>query len=166
VAGASGSRPATGHPRSSPIGTASRFILVYGGRALRICSSRASFEAWSEDPDIDALVTVDYPMEEWTTGRRRHPAAEEVRLRGQDTSVFVCGPRIMNRFVAFQLLRLQVPTDQLFLSLERNMRCGVGRCGHCQYGPKFVCKAGPVFSLPRDRERVRDRGDLAVIAEE
>ena len=131
-----------------------RFILVYGGRAPRDLLFQSELEAWSEDPDIDALVTVDYPMEEWTgpVGAVTQ-LLKRVRLRGQDTSVFVCGPRIMNRFVAFQLLRLQVPTDQLFLSLERNMRCGVGRCGHCQYGAKFVCKDGPVFSY-REIENV------------
>lgn len=124
-----------------------RVILVYGGRSPKDLLFQSELEAWNENPDIDALVTVDYPMDEWAgpVGLVTN-LLKRVRLRGLDTSVFVCGPRIMNRYVAFQLLRLQVPTDHLFVSLERNMRCGVGRCGHCQYGPKFVCKDGPVFS--------------------
>ncbi len=131
-----------------------RVVLVYGGRSPKDLLFQSELEAWTQDPDIDALVTVDYPIEEWSG-----PVGvvtdllKRVRLRAQDTSVFVCGPRIMNRFVAFQLLRLQVPTDHLFVSLERNMRCGVGRCGHCQYGSKFVCKDGPVFSY-RELENV------------
>jgi NAD(P)H-flavin reductase len=89
---------------------------------------------------------VDYSREEW-----HGPVGvvtdliKRLRLRPDRTSVMVCGPRVMNRYVTWQILRLRVPPDQLFVSLERNMRCGVGRCGHCQYGPKFVCKDGPVF---------------------
>jgi NAD(P)H-flavin reductase len=124
-----------------------RVVLIYGGRAPKDLLFQGELETWSDHPGIDALVTVDYPMEEWAgpVGAVTN-LLKRVRLRGQNTSVLVCGPRIMNRFVAFQLLRLQVPTDHLFVSLERNMRCGVGRCGHCQYGPKFVCKDGPVLS--------------------
>ncbi len=124
-----------------------RVILVYGGRSPKDLLFRDELDGWEENPDIDAHVTVDYPMEEWAgpVGVVTN-LLKRVRLPAQQTSVLVCGPRIMNRFVAFQLRRLQVPNDQLFVSLERNMRCGVGRCGHCQYGPKFVCKDGPVFS--------------------
>ena len=59
--------------------------------------------------------------------------------------MFVCGPRILNRVAAWQFLQLHVPSDRVFVSLERNMNCGFGRCGHCQYGSKFVCTDGPVF---------------------
>ena len=69
-----------------------------------------------------------------------------VRLDAAKTSVLVCGPRVMNRAAAHSFLSHHVPEDHIFVSLERNMRCGIGQCGHCQFGPKFVCKDGPVFS--------------------
>ena len=61
----------------------------------------------------------------------------------------ICGPEIMMRFAAYDLEDTGVPADQIYLSMERNMRCGIGLCGHCQYGPAFVCKDGPVFRYDR-----------------
>lgn len=124
-----------------------RVILMYGGRSPADLLFRQELEAWRDEGHLEVLVSVDYSIEEWNG-----PVGvvtdliKRLRLRPERTSVMVCGPRIMNRFVTWQILRLRVPHDQLFVSLERNMRCGVGRCGHCQYGPKFVCKDGPVFS--------------------
>ena len=125
-----------------------RVILMYGGRSPGDLLFRDELERWREEGRIDLMVSVDYAIAEW-----HGPVGvvtdliKRLRLRPERTSVMVCGPRIMNRFVTWQILRLRLPPDQLFVSLERNMRCGVGRCGHCQYGPKFVCKDGPVFAL-------------------
>ena len=63
-----------------------------------------------------------------------------------NTIAMVCGPEVMMRFSALELLKMGVPPEQIYFSLERNMKCGVGLCGHCQFGPFFVCKDGPVFS--------------------
>ena len=65
------------------------------------------------------------------------------------TTAFVCGPEIMMRFAADALHRRGVPDASIFVSMERNMKCAVGFCGHCQFGPSFVCKDGPVFAWPR-----------------
>lgn len=125
-----------------------RVILMYGGRSPGDLLFRAELEVWREGGRLDTLVSVDYSVAEWTG-----PVGvitdliKRLRLVPERTSVMVCGPRIMNRYVTWQIRRLRVPSDHLFVSLERNMRCGVGRCGHCQYGPKFVCKDGPVFSF-------------------
>lgn len=62
------------------------------------------------------------------------------------TLVFLCGPEIMLKFALHELLRSQVDRRDIFLAMERNMQCAVGFCGHCQYGPYFVCKDGPIFS--------------------
>ncbi len=124
-----------------------RVILMYGGRSPGDLLFRKELDGWRENGGIEVLVSVDYAIEEW-----HGPVGvvtdliKRLHLRPERTSVMVCGPRIMNRFVTWQIQRLRVPADQVFVSLERNMRCGVGRCGHCQYGPKFVCKDGPVFS--------------------
>jgi NAD(P)H-flavin reductase len=63
----------------------------------------------------------------------------------QNTLALVCGPEIMMRFTAAELQKRGVAPDHLYVSLERNMKCAVGLCGHCQFGPRFVCKDGPVF---------------------
>lgn len=63
----------------------------------------------------------------------------------------ICGPEIMMRYTVRELGNLGMPEENIYLSLERNMRCAVGFCGHCQYGPAFICKDGPVFPYLRIR---------------
>jgi NAD(P)H-flavin reductase len=62
------------------------------------------------------------------------------------TVAMVCGPEVMMRFTMQELQKRGIPDAQIYLSMERNMKCGIGLCGHCQWGPLFVCKDGPVFS--------------------
>ena len=68
-----------------------------------------------------------------------------IKVDAERTVVLVCGPKILNHVAAWNFLQLHVPPDNVYVSLERNMNCGFGRCGHCQYGSKFMCKDGPVF---------------------
>jgi NAD(P)H-flavin reductase len=70
-------------------------------------------------------------------------------LHARTTYVFTCGPEVMIHFVTFEALARRIPNNRIFVSMERNMSCAVGLCGHCQFGPTFVCKDGPVF--PYDR---------------
>ena len=65
------------------------------------------------------------------------------------TAVMTCGPEIMMRFVIYEALARRIPAEHIFVSLERNMKCGQGACGHCQMGPYFICKDGPVFPFNR-----------------
>jgi anaerobic sulfite reductase subunit B len=62
---------------------------------------------------------------------------------------FICGPEVMTKFTVQELLKRRVPQDNIVVSLERHMSCGVGTCGHCQLGPVFICKEGPVFTYSR-----------------
>jgi NAD(P)H-flavin reductase len=134
-------------------GAYGRLILLYGARSPRDMLFRAEIADWSQRRDFQALTSVDYPDVNWIG-----PVGvvinllRRVRLDANRTSVFVCGPRIMNRVAAHAFLSHHVPDDQIFVSLERNMRCGYGQCGHCQYGPKFVCRDGPVFSYAAVRK--------------
>jgi len=66
----------------------------------------------------------------------------------------ICGPEVMIRFTAMELERRGVGTDHIYVSLERNMKCAVGFCGHCQFGPHFVCREGPVFAYDRVEDLV------------
>ena len=61
----------------------------------------------------------------------------------------VCGPEVMMRFTVSGLQDRGVPAESIYISMERNMKCGLGFCGHCQYGPTFICKDGPVFRYDR-----------------
>jgi NAD(P)H-flavin reductase len=94
------------------------------------------------------LVTVDNATSGWVG-----PVGvvtrllQRIKVNASQTTVFVCGPRMLNRAAAWSFLQLHVPPEQVYLSLERNMHCGFGQCGHCQYGAKFVCKDGPVFAF-------------------
>jgi len=130
-----------------------RLILLYGVRARQDMIYREEVERWTQRKDIQVMTTVDYPDPDWTgpvgvvTSLLRR-----VRVDSNRTSVFVCGPRVMNRAAAHSFLSHHVPEEHIFVSLERNMQCGVGRCGHCQYGPKFVCKDGPIFSYGSVRD--------------
>jgi NAD(P)H-flavin reductase len=69
----------------------------------------------------------------------------KVRFDPWETVALICGPEVMIRFSVFALRDLGVDAARVFVSMERNMKCAIGHCGHCQYGPKFVCKDGPVF---------------------
>jgi len=75
--------------------------------------------------------------------------SEVAALDPEASLVFLCGPEVMMRFCARELAVRGVGAERVFLSLERNMKCGVGLCGHCQLGPLFVCKDGPVLRLDR-----------------
>jgi NAD(P)H-flavin reductase len=123
-----------------------RVVLLYGCRTPEDRIYADELEQWARDPNLDVLVTVDNATTGWTgpvgvvTNLLRR-----IKVNAERTIVLVCGPRILNRVAASNFLQLHVPADQVFVSLERNMNCGFGRCGHCQYGPKFVCRDGPVF---------------------
>ncbi len=123
-----------------------RVVLLYGCRSPEDRVYPRELEAWEREGRIDVLVTVDNATADWTgpvgvvTG-----LLPRVRVNAERTVVLVCGPKILNRVAAWQFLQLHVPQDQVYVSLERNMNCGFGRCGHCQYGAKFVCRDGPVF---------------------
>jgi NAD(P)H-flavin reductase len=123
-----------------------RLVLLYGCRTPEDRIFSKELEQWAAGGAIDVLVTVDNATGEWagpvgvvTNLLRR------IKVNADRTAVMVCGPRILNRVAAWHFLQLHVPPRQVYVSLERNMNCGFGRCGHCQYGAKFVCRDGPVF---------------------
>lgn len=123
-----------------------RLVLLFGCRSPEDRIFVEELEQWHDDDRIDVLVTVDNATGEWTgpVGVVTN-LLKRVKVNAERTLVMVCGPRILNRVAAWQFLQGHVPPEQVYVSLERNMNCGFGRCGHCQYGPKFVCVDGPVF---------------------
>ncbi len=127
-----------------------KVVLIYGARTPEDLLFRAELRAWSKRRDVEVHITVDR-----ATGRWRGNVGVVTALIGQapfepkNACAFVCGPEVMMRFVALELRKRGVPEAQIHLSLERNMQCATGFCGHCQLGPEFICKTGPVF--PHDR---------------
>lgn len=97
--------------------------------------------------DIEVEVSVDHADPGWFghVGVVTHLIGRAEFDPG-DTVVFLCGPEIMMRYCIRELLHAGVEAKRLFLSMERNMHCAIGRCGHCQLGPEFICRDGPVFS--------------------
>lgn len=126
--------------------TYGRAALLMGARSPETLLYREELETWRARLDIEVEVTVDSAEATWrgdvgvvTTLIDRAP----VDLA--NTRAFVCGPEVMMRFCARALEERGVPVAEIFVSLERNMHCAVGHCGHCQLGSEFVCKDGPVF---------------------
>ena len=98
--------------------------------------------------DLEIASTVDRAGPEWF-GRVGVVTTlfDQAAWNGARTTAFVCGPERMMEATADVLGDLGVTKDRIWVTMERHMDCGVGLCGHCQLGPKFVCKDGPVFSL-------------------
>jgi NAD(P)H-flavin reductase len=126
-----------------------RVLLLAGARTPRNLVFAAEFGPWRED-GADVQVTVDRPEPGWpgpvgvvTT------LIDRANFDPRRAAALVCGPEPMMRFTAGALLRRGVPAGSIRLSLERNMRCGIGRCGHCQLGPLLLCRDGPVVDYPR-----------------
>ncbi len=131
-------------------GDYNRLVILYGSRSPRDLLYKKEFAAWSLLPDTQALCTVDYGGVTW----RGHVGVVTtlfrlVRMQPKETVAMLCGPEIMMRYAARELEARGLPPEQIHLSMERNMKCGAGFCGHCQMGPYFVCKHGPVFTYPQ-----------------
>ena len=127
-----------------------KIVLLYGTRSPEDILYRNELEHWRGKFDLEIQVTVDRAASSWrgnvgvvTTMIPRAP------FDPGNTSAFICGPEVMMRFTAMELQKRGVAMQRTYLSMERNMKCGIGLCGHCQYGPFFTCKDGPVFTYDR-----------------
>ena len=129
-----------------------RLVILYGARSPQDLLYRKELAAWARQRDTQVLITVDYGGMSW----RGHVGVvttlfKYARLKPSNSTAMVCGPEIMMRFVTLELESQGLDRGNIYLSMERNMKCGVGFCGHCQYGPHFICKDGPVFTYEQMR---------------
>jgi NAD(P)H-flavin reductase len=124
-----------------------RVSLIVGARTAHDLLYREALDTWWREEIIDVRTTVDTPCSHWTTGSVGVVTTElrPVAIDGPATTAMVCGPEVMMRIVGAALVDRGVPADRVAASLERNMQCGIGRCGHCQLGPLFICRDGPVL---------------------
>lgn len=123
-----------------------RVVLLCGARSPKDLLFRRELERWRGRFDLEVTPTVDYAAGDWNG--QVGVVTTLIARAGFDPSQTVamtCGPEVMMRFTARELVRRGVDPANIHLSLERNMKCAVGFCGHCQYGSRFICKDGPVF---------------------
>ncbi len=126
--------------------------LLYGTRSPDDILFRRELDAWRRQPDLSVEITVDHAPAGWqghvgvVTTLISHASFDPM-----NTIALVCGPEIMMRFAIAALGDVGLGDEAIYLSMERNMKCAVGLCGHCQFGPTFVCRDGPVFRYDRVR---------------
>lgn len=136
-----------------------RFVILYGARNPADVLYMKQLQAWRGRLDTFVDVTVDSAGRDWSGN-----VGVVTRLIGRanfdphHTKVFVCGPEIMMRFTIKELNALGVAKDDIYVSMERNMKCAIGHCGHCQFGGHFICKDGPVFPYARIESLLQVRG--------
>jgi NAD(P)H-flavin reductase len=123
-----------------------KVALLYGARTPADILYRRELEHWRGRFDLEVYITVDNATGAWhgSVGvvTKLVPRASFDPLK---TVALVCGPEVMMRFTVKELEKRGVAAEHIYISMERNMKCAVGFCGHCQYGPHFICKDGPVF---------------------
>jgi len=135
-----------------------KVVLLYGARTPEDILYKRELSNLRKRFDLEIFVIVDRATGGWkgdvgvvTTLIPRAP------FDPYHTTAFVCGPEVMMRYSVLGLNERGVPHDKIYVSLERNMKCGVGLCGHCQYGPYFICKDGPVFSHQKVKSLLEKR---------
>ncbi len=141
----------------SEIHNYNKIILRYGSRTPFDIIYKGSLPEWSKKEKVDALVSVDVGDPGWS-GK---VGLVTTILDGMPVDLnkavaIVCGPPIMMKFVTLKLLDLGFQTKDIYLSMEKNMSCGLGKCGHCRLGRYYACKDGPVFTY----EEIKDIHDI------
>jgi NAD(P)H-flavin reductase len=129
-----------------------KIALLYGARGPADLLFRNEIESWRRRLDIDIAVTVDHAPSDW----RGHVGVVTTLITRADFDplhaiALVCGPEVMMRFAIAALGDAGLADEAIYLSMERNMKCAVGFCGHCQFGTVFICRDGPVFRYDRVR---------------
>jgi NAD(P)H-flavin reductase len=127
-----------------------RVVLLYGARTPGDLLYREELQAWQSRGDFQVLLTVDRADPSWRESIGLVTALfTPANFDPQRTVGMMCGPEVMMRFTLGEFEKCGVAADRLYVSLERNMQCAIGFCGHCQFGPNFVCMNGPVFRHDR-----------------
>jgi NAD(P)H-flavin reductase len=132
-----------------------RVMILYGAKQRSELLFRDELDEWVERDDVECLLTVDCEDEEegWQPEQRLEcnigvitTLFPQIDIDAKDTIAITCGPPIMYRFVLMEMLDKGITESNIYLSLERRMKCGVGKCGHCQINSLYCCQEGPVFN--------------------
>ena len=103
--------------------------------------------AWHESDAINVLETIDIKHEKWTGSVGVVTTLiPKIENELKNAAILVCGPPIMYKFVLMSLAEYEIPLENIYVNLERRIKCGVGKCGHCQMNNEYVCQSGPVYN--------------------
>lgn len=128
-------------------GSFGRVMILYGARNPSELLFRDELEEWAQRGDVELHVTVDRPDDSWTGNVGVITTLfPKVDIYARNTVAVTVGPPVMYRFVLLELLGKGIPEGNIWMSLERRMKCGVGKCGHCQMQNVYTCQEGPSFS--------------------
>ncbi|HXW95409.1 MAG TPA: FAD/NAD(P)-binding protein [Nitrososphaerales archaeon] len=126
--------------------------VLYGARTPADLIYTHEYSGWHAAVGCDLLLTVDRGTGDWKGNVGVVTTLfPKTGIDPGRAIAFICGPELMLKFSIVELLKMGVPPDRIFISLERNMSCALGTCGHCQLGPLFICRDGPVFSYAKVR---------------
>jgi NAD(P)H-flavin reductase len=124
--------------------------IIYGARSPADLCFSYDLEEWQKDSSLKTLITVDKGDDDWQGKVGFVPQVlEEAAPSARDSVAIVCGPPVMIRFTFPVLDKLGFTPQQMLTTLEKRMKCGIGKCGRCNIGDVYVCKDGPVFSYDR-----------------
>ncbi|MGI9534115.1 MAG: FAD/NAD(P)-binding protein [Thermodesulfobacteriota bacterium] len=122
-------------------------VLLYGTRSPEDIIYKRELEKWRVRFGIEVDITVDMSNQDWHGNVGMVTTLiKKAGFNALNVLVFICGPEVMMRYTVSELQILGIDEGNIFISMERNMKCAVGFCGRCQYGHTFICKDGPVFS--------------------
>ena len=131
--------------------------VIYGARMPGLLLYKPELEEWAKTNGMKLVVTVDTGDKDWKGKVGLVPnVLEEVAPASENTYAVICGPPVMIKFTFPKLEALKFPNQRIYTSLEKRMKCGIGKCGRCNIGHLYICKDGPVFSydqlaiLPKD----------------
>jgi NAD(P)H-flavin reductase len=124
-----------------------KVTILYGSRTPDEILFRQQFDMWQHREDFDLILTVDQPDDGWTgeTGLVTR-LFERVDIDPDNTYAAICGPPVMYKFVIAEMRAKEMDVDKIYVSFERRMKCGIGKCGHCGVGHQYACIDGPVFN--------------------
>ena len=127
-----------------------KIFVLNGARTPEDLVYRPLYDSWREKKNVDFRVTVDVGDKHW----KGHVGVvttllDDIKVDAQKAVAVVCGPPIMMKFATLKCLEMGFKESAIYLSMEKNMSCGFGKCGHCRLGQFYVCKEGPVFTYDR-----------------
>ena len=131
--------------------------VIYGARTPDLFLYKSDIESWYERGDIIPCQTIDCAVQRWCHLVGYVPdVTKEVAPSAENAVAFVCGPPVMIRYTLPVLYDLGFSADRIYTSLEKRMKCGIGKCGRCNIGHKYICKDGPVFTFAELQELPQD----------
>lgn len=134
-----------------------KVVLRYGARSPADIIYKDALKDWAKKDKVDVVTTVDVGSPDWTGNVGLVTTIlRDLPIARQNAVSIVCGPPIMMKFVTLKLLEVGFKPQDIYLSMEKNMSCGLGKCGHCRLGSYYSCKDGPVFTY----EQLKDTHDI------